>query len=378
MSDRDYYDVLGVSKSASADDIKKAYRRLAMKYHPDRNNGNKEAEERFKEVGEAYQVLGDEKKRAAYDQFGKAGVNGQGSGGFGGFSEGFGGFSNMGDLGDIFNEFFGGAQRREAGNRPQKGSDLRYDMTITLEEAAKGVTKEIRVPTWEKCDKCDGTGSKSKSAPKTCPHCAGRGFVQMRQGFFAVQQTCPHCQGSGKIIEDPCPACSGTGLKKSMHTLEVRIPAGISSGQRVRVPGQGEPGANHGPAGDLYVEVNVRPHDIFERDGSDLHVELPVSFVTAALGGDVAVPLLDGETKIAIPEGTQNGKLLRLKGKGVMGLRTGKPGDLYIHVFVETPVNLTDDQKDILRSFEKSLEKNTKKHSPKKEGFMDRMKGLFN
>lgn len=381
MSDRDYYEVLGVNRDASADDIRKAYRKLAMKYHPDRNHGDKDAEAKFKEVGEAYQVLGDEKKRAAYDQFGKAGVDGQ-AGGFpgGGFSQGgFGGFSNMGDLGDIFNEFFGGgAARTQGADQPQKGSDLRYDMTISLEEAAKGVTKEIRVPTWTRCQDCDGTGSKSKSAPKTCPHCNGRGYVQMRQGFFAVQQTCPYCHGSGKVISDPCPTCGGSGLKKSTHTLEVHIPAGIATGQRVRVAGQGEPGANHGPAGDLYVEVNVRQHPFFERDGDDLHVDLPISFTTAALGGDVEVPLLDGETKIEIPEGTQNGKILRLRGRGIVGLRTHQKGDLYIHVAVETPVNLTEKQKDLLRQFQESIGENAGKHSPKKEGFLEKMRNLFN
>ena len=266
MSDRDYYEVLGVDKSASAADIKKAYRRLAMKYHPDRNNGDKEAEAKFKEIGEAYEVLGDEQKRAAYDRFGKAGVNGGagGPGGFGGFGpEGFaGGFGNMGDLGDIFSEFFGqgmSGRRQQSGPRATKGVDLRYDLEITLEQAAKGYTAEIRVPVWEKCDVCDGTGSRSKAKPTTCPHCNGTGVVYAKQGFFSVQQTCPYCHGSGTVISDPCPNCDGTGFKKVMKTLEVKIPAGINAGQRVRLQGKGQPGTNGGPAGDLYVEISIKP-----------------------------------------------------------------------------------------------------------------------
>lgn len=383
MSDRDYYEVLGVEKNASAADIKKAYRRLAMKYHPDRNQGDKEAEEKFKEIGEAYEVLGDEQKRAAYDRFGKAGVNpgaGGGAGGFGGFGpEGFGGFSNMGDFSDLFGEIFGQAagRRQQSGPRAMKGTDLRYDMEITLEQAAKGHTAEIRVPVWEKCDVCDGTGSRSKAKPKTCPHCQGSGTIHVKQGFFAVQQTCPHCHGTGTVISDPCPNCDGTGFKKVMKTLEVKIPAGINSGQRVRLQGKGQPGINGGPAGDLYVEIMVKPHEIFQRDGNDLHVELPISFVVAALGGDVDVPVLDGETRITIPEGTQNGKILRLRGKGLKDLRSGYMGDLYIHVYIETPVNLNDKQKDILRQFQKTIDDNGKKHSPKHQSFMGKMKNLF-
>ena len=387
MSDRDYYEVLGVDKSASAADIKKAYRRLAMKYHPDRNNGDKEAEAKFKEIGEAYEVLGDEQKRAAYDRFGKAGVNGGaggpgGPGGFGGFGpEGFaGGFGNMGDLGDIFSEFFGqgmSGRRQQSGPRATKGVDLRYDLEITLEQAAKGYTAEIRVPVWEKCDVCDGTGSRSKAKPTTCPHCNGTGVVYAKQGFFSVQQTCPYCHGSGTVISDPCPNCDGTGFKKVMKTLEVKIPAGINAGQRVRLQGKGQPGTNGGPAGDLYVEISIKPHEIFQRDGDDLHLELPISFVTAALGGDVDVPVLDGETRITIPEGTQSGKILRLRGKGIKSLRTGYMGDLYIHVFVETPVNLTQKQKDLLRQFDETVSKHGEKHSPKHQSFMDKMKDLF-
>ena len=381
MSDRDYYEVLGVEKSASAADIKKAYRRLAMKYHPDRNQGDKAAEEKFKEIGEAYEVLGDEQKRAAYDRYGKAGVNpgAGGPGGFGGFGpEGFGGFSNMGDFGDIFSEIFGqGARRQQTGPRAMQGQDLRYDMEITLEQAAKGYTAEIRVPVWEKCDVCDGTGSRSKTKPKTCPNCQGSGVIHVKQGFFAVQQPCPHCRGTGTVIDDPCPNCDGTGFKKVMKTLEVKIPAGINSGQRVRLQGKGQPGINGGPAGDLYVEINIKPHEIFQRDGNDLHVELPISFVTATLGGDVDVPVLEGETRITIPEGTQNGKILRLRGKGMKDIRSSYMGDLYIHVYIETPVNLTEKQKDILRQFQATIDNNEEKHSPKHQSFMDKMKNLF-
>ena len=380
MSDRDYYEVLGVAKTATADEIKKAYRRLAMKYHPDRNGGDKKAEEKFKEVGEAYAVLSDEQKRAAYDRYGKDAFAQGGAGGFGGFGQqGFGGFSGMGgDFSDIFSEIFGqGASRRQSGPRVMKGADLRYDMEITLEQAAKGYNADIRVPVFEKCDQCNGTGSRSKAAAQTCPHCRGTGTVHVQQGFFAVQQTCPHCHGSGKVVKDPCPACDGTGHKKVMKTLQVAIPAGISSGQRIRLSGKGEPGINGGEAGDLYVEITVKEHDIFQRDGDDLHVELPISITTAALGGDVDVPVLDGETRITIPEGTQGGKILRLRGKGIKGLRSGYMGDLYIHVIVETPVKLTEHQKKLLKEFDESLQKHAEKHSPKHQSFMDRMKDLF-
>ena len=251
------------------------------------------------------------------------------------------------------------------------------DLEITLEQAAKGYTTEIRVPGWEKCDVCDGTGSRSKSKPKKCPHCNGTGTVYAKQGFFSVQQTCPYCHGNGVIVEDPCPNCDGTGFKKVMKTLEVKIPAGINNGQRIRLQGKGQPGTNGGPAGDLYVEISIKPHDIFQRDGDDLHVELPISFVTAALGGDVDVPVLDGETRITIPEGTQSGKILRLRGKGVKSLRSGYMGDLYIHVFVETPVNLTEKQKKLLREFDENINEHSEKHSPKHQSFMDKMKGLF-
>lgn len=379
MSDRDYYEVLGVAKTATADEIKKAYRRLAMKYHPDRNGGDKAAEAKFKEVGEAYAVLSDEQKRAAYDRYGKDAFGQGGAGGFGGFGQqGFGGFSGMGDFGDIFSEIFGqGAGRRQSGPRMMKGSDLRFDMEITLEQAAKGYKADIRVPVFEKCDKCDGTGSRSKAAHQTCPHCHGSGTVHVQQGFFAVQQTCPHCHGTGKVVKDPCPACDGTGYKKVMKTLQVDIPAGISSGQRIRLSGKGEPGINGGEPGDLYVQIAVKEHDIFQRDGDDLHVELPISITTAALGGDVDVPVLDGETRITIPEGTQGGKILRLRGKGIKGLRTGYMGDLYIHVIVETPVKLTEHQKKLLKEFDESVQKHADKHSPKHQSFMDRMKELF-
>lgn len=387
MSDRDYYEILGVDKSASAADIKKAYRRLAMKYHPDRNNGDKEAEAKFKEIGEAYEVLGDEQKRAAYDRFGKAGVNpgAAGAGGFGGFGpEGFaGGFSNMGDLGDIFNEFFGqgmaGGRRQQSGPRVVKGMDLRYDLEITLEQAAKGYTAEIRVPVWETCDVCAGTGSRSKAAPSTCPHCHGSGVVYVKQGFFSVQQTCPHCHGTGTTVKDPCPNCDGTGYKKVMKTLEVNIPAGINSGQRVRLQGKGEPGLNGGPAGDLFVQITVKLHKVFYRDGDNLHVDLHVSVVTAALGGDVDVPVLDGHKRIEIPAGTQSGKLLRLREQGIKGLRTGKAGDLYIRVIVDTPVNLTDKQKDLLKQLDETFKDGKGKNSPdhEDEGFMSKMRDFF-
>lgn len=347
MSERDYYDVLGVSKTASADEIKKAYRKLAMKYHPDRNGGDKDAEAKFKEIGEAYDVLGDEQKRANYDRFGKQGANQQfHAGGFGGF----------GDLGDIFGEFFGQRTHYATQPRSTKGADLRQVIEITLEQAATGYTAEISSPIWEKCETCDGTGSKSKSGKVTCTHCHGTGMIHTQQGFFAVQQTCPHCQGTGKVVSDPCNDCRGTGYQKKMKTLQVDIPAGIDSHQRIRVAGKGQPGSNGGPFGDLYVEVVIKPHQTFTRDGGNLHVEIPVDVSKAALGGEIDVPTLDGTVSVSVPEGTQSGKVLRLRQKGIKSLRSGVEGDLYIHIIVQTPTNLTDEQKQLLRQLAQTFE----------------------
>lgn len=373
MSKRDYYEVLGVSKTASDDEIKKAYRKLAMKYHPDRNQGEKgkEAEEKFKEVKEAYEMLSDGQKRAAYDQYGHAGVDpnsGMGGGfGAGGFAEAFG---------DIFGDMFGGARAR-GGRQVYRGNDLSYTMEITLEEAAKGKDAQIRIPSWDSCDTCHGSGAKPGTSPKTCTTCGGQGSVQMRQGFFSVQQTCPHCRGTGKIIPEPCPSCSGQGKIKRQKTLEVKIPAGIDDGMRIRSSGNGEPGVNGGPPGDLYIEIRVKEHDIFERDGDDLHCQVPVSFITAALGGEIEVPTLQGKVAIDIPEGTQAGKQFRLRGKGIKGVRSSYPGDLYCHIVVETPVKLTEYQRKLLRELEESLKKGGSKHSPSADSWTDKLKRFF-
>lgn len=373
MSKRDYYEVLGVSKTASDDEIKKAYRKLAMKYHPDRNQGEKakEAEEKFKEAKEAYEMLSDGQKRAAYDQYGHAGVDpnsGMGGGfGAGGFAEAFG---------DIFGDMFGGARAR-GGRQVYRGNDLSYSMEITLEEAARGKDAQIRIPSWDNCDTCHGSGAKPGTSPKTCSTCGGQGSVQMRQGFFSVQQTCPHCRGTGKIIPEPCPSCSGQGKIKRQKTLEVKIPAGIDDGMRIRSSGNGEPGVNGGPPGDLYIEIRVKEHDIFERDGDDLHCQVPVSFITAALGGEIEVPTLQGKVAIDIPEGTQAGKQFRLRGKGIKGVRSSYPGDLYCHIVVETPVKLTEYQRKLLRELEESLKKGGSKHSPSADSWTDKLKRFF-
>ena len=377
MSKRDFYEILGVAKTASDDEIKKAYRKLAMKYHPDRNQGDKakEAEEKFKEVKEAYEMLSDSQKRAAYDQYGHAGVDPNMRGGPG--AEGFGGFAEA--FGDIFGDMFGG--QRGAGGRGgrqmYRGNDLSYAMEITLEEAAKGKSTEIRIPSWDTCDTCHGSGAKPGTQPKTCGTCGGNGSVQMRQGFFSVQQTCPHCRGTGKIIPEPCTSCHGQGKIKKQKTLEVKIPAGIDSGMRIRSSGNGEPGVNGGPAGDLYIEIRIKPHDIFERDGDDLHCQVPVSFITAALGGEIEVPTLAGKAAIDIPEGTQAGKQFRLRGKGIKGVRASYPGDLYCHLVVETPVKLTEYQRKLMRELEESLKKGGSRHSPTGESWTDKLKRFF-
>ena len=370
---RDYYETLGVPKNASEEEIKKAYRKLAMKHHPDRNHGDtsKDAEAKFKEVKEAYEMLSDGQKRAAYDQYGHAGVDpnmrGPGAEGFGGFAEAFG---------DIFGDVFGGG-RRGGGRQVFRGSDLSYAMEITLEEAAEGKTTEIRIPTWDECETCHGSGAKPGTKPITCTTCHGAGAVQMRQGFFSVQQTCPTCHGSGKIIPEPCTACHGQGKIKRNKTLEVKIRAGIDDGQRMRVTGSGEPGVNGGPPGDLYIEIRLKKHDIFERDGDNLHCVVPVSVTTAALGGEINVPTLKGAAAIDIPEGTQSGKQFRLRGKGIKGVNSSYPGDLYCHVRVETPVKLTEYQRKLLKDLDDSLKKGGEKHSPTDKGWFDKAKEFF-
>lgn len=385
MAKRDYYEVLGVAKNASEDEIKKAYRKLAMKHHPDRNQGDdkqaKAAEEKFKEVKEAYEILTDASKRAAYDRFGHAGVDpsaaGAAAGGFRG-GEGFGSFADA--FGDIFGDIFNNGRGGGGGggrNGAYRGADLRYNMELTLEQAAKGYTTDIRVPSWESCETCKGSGAKPGTSAKTCGTCGGSGAVRITQGFFSIQQTCPTCHGSGKVIPDPCTACHGEGRIKKTKTLEVSIPAGIDEGQRIRLSGKGEPGMNGGPPGDLYVEIRIKPHEIFQRDGDDLHCAVPISIVTAALGGEVDVATLEGKIELTIPEGTQSGKTFRIRGKGIKGVRSSYPGDMYCHISVETPVRLNDKQKKLLRDFEVSLKEGGAKHSPQSKGFMDRMKGFF-
>ncbi|WP_295643705.1 molecular chaperone DnaJ [uncultured Methylibium sp.] len=380
MAKRDYYEVLGVPKNASDDDIKKAYRKLAMKYHPDRNQGDgaKKAEESFKEVKEAYEMLSDGQKRAAYDRFGHAGVDPAMGGGRPG-AEAYGGFAEA--FGDIFGDIFGGAggARRGAGGGQQvyRGSDLSYAMEITLEEAARGKDSQIRIPSWDDCKACDGSGAKPGTSAKTCPTCNGSGQVHLRQGFFSIQQTCPNCHGSGKIIPDPCTACNGAGRIKSNKTLEVKIPAGINEGMRIRSAGNGEPGTNGGPPGDLYIEIRIKQHDIFERDGDDLHCTIPVGIATAALGGQIEVPTLGGKAEIELPEGTQHGKTFRLRGKGIKGVRSSYPGDLYCHVAVETPIKLTEHQRKLLKELDESFKKGGDRHSPNAKSWTDRVKDLF-
>ena len=377
MAKKDYYDTLGVPKNASDEDIKKAYRKLAMKHHPDRNQGdNKVSEEKFKEAKEAYEMLSDAQKRGAYDQYGHAGVDPNMRGGGGPGAEGFGGFAEA--FGDIFGNAFNGQRGGQGGGRQvYRGGDLSYAMEVTLEEAAAGKEAQIRIPSWDDCSICHGSGAKPGTKVATCTTCHGHGVVQMRQGFFSVQQTCPQCKGSGKLIPSPCMACHGVGKTKTNKTLEVKIPAGIDDGMRIRSTGNGEPGTNGGPPGDLYIEIRLRKHDIFERDGDDLHCSMPISFTTAALGGEIEVPTLAGKAAIDIPEGTQAGKQFRLRGKGIKGVRSSYPGDLYCHITVETPVKLTEHQRKLLKELDESIKKGGAKHSPSEEGWTDKLKNFF-
>ncbi len=372
---RDYYEVLGLAKSATEDEIKKAYRKMAMKYHPDRSQGDKAMEEKFKEAKEAYEMLSDPQKRAAYDQYGHAGVDpsmgGAGAAGGAGFRDFADAFS------DIFGDIFGGGGGGGGRSRVYRGADLRYNLEITLEEAARGTETKIRVPVLSECEHCHGTGAKPGSEPVTCPTCGGHGQVRMQQGFFSVQQTCPRCHGSGRVITDPCTHCHGEGRIKQHKTLSVRIPSGVDTGDRIRLSGEGEAGINGGPAGDLYVQIHLKDHPIFQRDHDDLHCEMPISFVTAALGGSIEIPTLDGHASIKIPSETQTGKVFRLRGKGIKGVRSQHPGDLMAHVVVETPVNLTDRQKELLREFETCCSGHEAKHNPRAKSFMDKVKEFF-
>ncbi|TDG15174.1 molecular chaperone DnaJ [Seongchinamella unica] len=372
MSKRDYYEVLGVGKNADGKDIKKAYRRVAMKYHPDRNPDDPDADAKFKEATEAYDVLMDSEKRAAYDQFGHAGVDpnmGGGAGGFGG-----GSFSDI--FGDVFGDIFGGGGGRGRGG-PQRGSDLRYTLDISLEDAVRGTTVEIRVPSLATCESCDGSGAKKGSSPVTCSTCGGAGQVRMQQGLFQVQQTCPACRGQGQTISDPCNTCHGQGRVEKTRTLSVKVPPGVDTGDRIRLSGEGEAGPHGGPAGDLFVQMSVKQHPIFERDGKHLYCEVPITFVDAALGGELEVPTLDGRVNLKIPPETQTGKLFRLRGKGVKPVRGGSVGDLLCRAVVETPVSLSKRQKDLLEEFRETLGEDGKRQSPRQHSWFEGVKNFF-
>lgn len=375
---RDFYEVLGISRDASEADIKKAYRRLAMKHHPDRNPDDKSSEDKFKEIQTAYDVLSDERKRAAYDQFGHDGFDQ--AAGMGGGAGGFGGFGDIFD--SVFGDIFGGAGgpgrgRGPGGARVFRGADLRYDLDLKLEEAVAGTTIKVRVPKLVSCNECHGSGAKKGTSSVTCPTCGGQGQVRMQQGIFSLQQTCPQCRGNGKIIKEPCPACQGQGRVRDTKTISVKIPPGVDTGDRIRLAGEGEAGENGGPPGDLYVHVTVKEHPIFTREGVNLHCDVPITISTATLGGELEIPTLDGRVKLKIPAETQSGKQFRLRGKGVRSVRSSQKGDLLCRVMVETPVNLTREQKDLLKQFDQSMSTNRKKHSPRENTWLDGVKKFF-
>ncbi|QPC43402.1 molecular chaperone DnaJ [Kaustia mangrovi] len=384
MSKRDYYDILGVSRGADDKEIKSAYRKFAKKYHPDANPGDTEAEQKFKELSEAYEVLKDPQKRAAYDQFGHAAFEGGMGAGAGGPGFGRGGgpgfgpdfTSSMSDIfEDLFGEFMGGARRRPQGGGTSRGADLRYNMEIDLADAFTGKTAQIRVPTSVACEACSGSGAKPGTAPKMCPTCGGAGRVRATQGFFTVERTCPVCHGAGETNTDPCESCGGSGRVTRERTLSVNIPAGVEDGTRIRLAGEGEAGLRGGPSGDLYIFLSIRPHEFFQRDGADLFCSVPVSFTTAALGGEIEVPTLDGKrARVKVPEGTQSGKQFRLRGKGMPVLRSNHRGDLYIQVMAETPVHLSRRQKELLREFE---QESNKKNNPESEGFFAKARAFW-
>jgi molecular chaperone DnaJ len=372
MAKRDYYEVLGVNRDASDDDIKKAYRKLAMKWHPDRNPDNPKAEERFKEAKEAYEILTDAQKRPVYDQFGHAGVDPSTAGAAGAGAAGFGNFADA--FGDIFSDIFGGGRGR---SNVYRGADLRYNLEVSLEDAARGTETRIRIPAMEECATCKGSGAKPGTSPTSCPTCHGHGQVRMQQGFFSIQQTCPRCHGTGKIVSSPCQTCGGAGRVKQHKTLAVKIPAGVDEGDRIRLSGEGEAGMNGGPSGDLYVVIHLKPHTVFTRDHNDLHCEMPISITAAALGGDIEIPTLDGYAKIKVPGGTQTGQMFRLRGKGIKGVRSSGHGDLICHVAVETPVNLTARQKELLQELESINQKDNGRHNPRAKSWMDKVKEFF-
>lgn len=374
MTKRDYYEVLGVGKDAAEADIKKAYRRLAMKLHPDRNAGDTKTEAEFKDVKEAYEVLSDQQKRATYDQFGHAGLDAQ-AGGRGG--PGFNPGDAFGDIfGDVFGDIFGGGGRRGR-STVFRGADLRYDLVLTLEQAVFGDTVNLQLPTLVVCDTCEGSGAKPGTKPVTCRTCEGNGQVRMTRGHFSIQQTCPACRGSGQQIEQPCGSCQGRGRNQKNKTLAVKVPPGVDNGDRIRLSGEGEAGQNGGPSGDLYVEIHIQPHEIFQRDGADLSCVIPISYATAVLGGTVEVPTLGGEVALKIPPETQSGRAFRLRGKGVRPVRGSGPGDLYCRVEVETPVKLTAAQKKILESFNEALIAGGDRHRPRSQSWLDGVRRFF-
>jgi molecular chaperone DnaJ len=371
MAKQDYYETLGVAKGANADELKRAYRKLAMQFHPDRNAGDKSAEQKFKDVSEAYEILKDDQKRAAYDRFGHAAFEQGGMGGAGGF----GGFS--GGFADIFEEMFGamGGARRDAGTN-RSGSDLRYNLEIQLEDAFKGKQTTVRVNTFAQCEPCHGSGAEAGSSPATCRTCQGHGRVRAQQGFFTIERTCPTCQGAGTVIEKPCRSCGGQGRVRREKTLSVNIPPGVEDGTRIRLAGEGEVGLHGGGAGDLYIFISITQHQIFQRDGANIYCRVPIPFTTAALGGAIDVPTVEGNrTRVTVPAGTQSGHRFRLKGKGMTVLRSPVRGDMYVNAVVETPVNLTKRQQELLREFDKESE-NRKTH-PESEGFFARVKEFF-
>ncbi len=372
MAKRDYYEVLGCGRNAGEAELKKAYRRLAMKYHPDRNPDDKQAETRFKEAKEAYEILSNADKRAAYDQFGHAGVDAsQAGGGFGGGADAFGDI-----FGDVFGDIFGNAGRRGR-SRVFRGADLRYELALSLEQAVAGDSVNIEVPTKVECDRCRGAGAEPGTQRSTCNRCSGSGQVRVQQGFFSIQQTCPTCRGQGTIITSPCSECSGRGRVRKVKTLAVQVPAGVDTGDRIRLAGEGEAGRNGGPAGDLYVDIAVNPHPIFAREGRNLSCEVPISFADAVLGSSVEVPTLGGHVVLRIPSETQSGRVFRLRGKGVRSVRGTGIGDLFCKVQVETPVKLDEDQKEMLRQFDASLQSRSSRHSPRARSWLDGVRKFF-